>query len=66
MHNIRHRLLILKMRLNNINLELRAFFYWLISVLTFYLNPLFLLIKKPTIAEMITGTRMISTISKKR
>ena len=47
-------------------LELRAFFYWLISVLTFYLNPLFLLIKKPTIAELITGTRVISTISQKR
>lgn len=47
-------------------LELRAFAYWLISVLTFYLNPLFLLIKKPTLAEMITGTRMISTISQKR
>jgi hypothetical protein len=47
-------------------LELRAFFYWLISVLTFYLNPLSLLIKKPTIAELITGTRVISTISRKR
>ena len=38
----------------------------LIAVLTFYLNPLFLLIKKPTLAELITGTRVISTISKKR
>ena len=47
-------------------LELRAFLYWLIAVLTFYLNPLFLLIKKPTLAELITGTRVISTISKKR
>ena len=47
-------------------LELRAFLYWLISVLTFYLNPLFLLIKKPTLAELITGTRVISTVSKKR
>ena len=47
-------------------LELRAFLYWLIAVLTFYLNPLFLLIKKPTLAELITGTRVISTVSKKR
>ena len=47
-------------------LELRAFFYWLISVLTFYLNPLFLLIKKPTLAELITGTRVISIVSQKR
>lgn len=47
-------------------LELRAFFYLLISVLTFYLNPLFLLIRKPVLAELITGTRVISIVSEKR
>ena len=47
-------------------MELRAFFYLLISVLTFWLNPLLLLCKKPGIAELITGTRLISIVSQKR
>lgn len=47
-------------------LELRAFFYLLIAIFTGWLNPLLVLCRKPGIAELITGTRLISIVSQKR
>lgn len=47
-------------------LEFRAFFYLLISALTFYLNPLLYIFHKPGIAELLTGTRLICIASQKR
>lgn len=45
--------------------EKRAYAYWLVALFTFWLTPFFVIIRKPTPAERLTGIRVTRTAAKK-